>query len=74
MLIIRDMCIRSVFQRIRREMSQAEMNGESVLEVHLNSAHAYHCLDTWCRGWVRRAGPVGRWKDSKGNLVSFVKR
>ena len=66
MLIIDDMCVQGVLQRIRREMGRAEKNGTFVLNIHLNSAHTYHCLNTWYRGWVRRAGPFGQWKDSKG--------
>ena len=65
-----------VFQGVRRALKSAEFDGNPVVTIYTGSVHAYHCLNTWCRGWIRRAGPDGPWKDSKGmeKLIFSLKR
>lgn len=41
-------------------------SGGTEATIYLDHALAYRYVMQWSRGWSRRAGPGGIWRDSKG--------
>ena len=50
-------------------MLEAYANGEPEAIIFVHSEEAYNYVEKWSRGWQRKAGPSGVWKNSKG--ISF---
>ena len=47
-------------------MLEAYANGDSEAIIYIHSEEAYNYVEKWSRGWQRKAGPSGIWKNSKG--------
>ena len=52
-------------------MLDAYCSGCTTAVVYTHSIKLFNYIECWSRGWYRRAGPGGVWKDSKGmyNLI-----
>ena len=55
-----------IFSEIYGHILTSYSLGHTGLTVYLHSTLAYKYLVTWMPGWVRRAGPNGIWKTSRG--------
>ena len=55
-----------IFDQIIAYMNLSHASGAQGTRIFLTNRMAYDYLETWTRGWARRAGPFGIWKDSQG--------
>ena len=55
-----------VYDEIINHMLAGYANGAQVAVIYTANWLAYGSLTKWYRGWVRKAGIGGTWKDSKG--------
>ena len=58
-----------VFERVIHYMNLSYASDAQGVRIYLTNRTAYHYLETWTRGWARRAGKYGVWKDSQGNKM-----
>ena len=49
-------------------MNLSYASGAEGVHIYLSDRVAYDYLETWSRGWARKAGAFGVWKNSRGNL------
>ena len=47
-------------------INEAYASGCPTLRIYLDSFFAYRCLVCWTPGWIRKSGPSGIWKNSRG--------
>ena len=50
----------------------AYSSGATEATIYLDHALAYRYVMDWSRGWNRRAGPGGTWRDSQGTVFFLV--
>ena len=55
-----------IFSEIYSHVLTSYSLGHTGLKIYLHSSLAYRYLVTWMPGWVRRAGPNGIWRTSRG--------
>lgn len=54
---------------IEEALQKADELGLNALEIRTDSQYCIDSLEKWSKGWIRKAGPGGEWKNSKGEKV-----
>ena len=49
-------------------MLDAYCSGYKTARIYTHSTRIFNYVECWSRGWYRRAGPGGVWKNSQGLL------
>ena len=58
-----------IFSEIYGHVLNSYSLGHEGLRIYLHSKLAFSYLVKWMPGWIRRAGPNGIWKNSRGNFL-----
>lgn len=62
-------CLKLIHQELLDIQRERRVNRcEDTLRVNLHSSFVINCLDRWSKGWIRRAGEAGEWKNSRGKI------
>jgi len=62
------------FDKITAHMLEAYARGAEIAKIYTGDEFAFNAITKWSRGWIRKAGPNGIWKNSKGNELTILKR
>ena len=60
---------RSQLREILSYMLDAYSCGCKTARVYTHSTRIFNYVECWSRGWYRRAGPGGIWKNSQGLFI-----
>ena len=58
------------FDSIIGHMLEAYAQGAVVAKIYTGDEFAFNAITKWSKGWIRKAGPSGIWKNSKGTSSS----
>ena len=64
--IYREYDFRSQLRDVLSCMLDAYCDGLSTATIYIHSIKLFNYIECWSRGWCRRAGLGGVWKNSKG--------
>ena len=70
--IFREYDFRNQLRDVLSCMLDAYCDGQETARVYTHSIKLFNYLECWSRGWYRRAGYGGIWKDSQGNSFLYV--
>ena len=62
------------FDKITAHMLEAYARGAEIAKIYTGDEFAFNAITKWSRGWIRKAGPNGIWKNSKGNESIILKK
>ena len=57
------------FDVIIGHMLEAYAQGAEVAKIYTGDEFAFNAITKWSRGWIRKAGVNGIWKNSKGTVT-----
>ena len=60
-----------IFQEIYENLLFSYSSGCTDVRIYVRSSLVISYLDKWMPGWIRRAGPGGVWKNSRGNIKKY---
>ena len=60
---------KATYESILSHMLEAYAQGASVAVIYTGNEFAYRAITIWSRGWIRRAGKGGTWKNSRGEAI-----
>ena len=55
-----------VFDSVIANMLEGYARGAGTAVIYTGNEYVHGALTKWHKGWIRKAGPNGTWKDSKG--------
>ena len=61
----------STYDSILLHMLEAYAQGASEVTIYTGNEFALKAIKVWSKGWIRKAGPGGVWKNSKGEKIEF---
>ena len=59
-------CGNETFDKIIAHMLEAYARGAEIAKIYTGDEFAFNAVTKWSKGWIRKAGPKGVWKNSKG--------
>ena len=57
------------YESIITHMLEAYAQGASEARIYTGNEFAYRAVTIWSRGWIRKAGEGGVWKNSRGEAI-----
>ena len=60
---------KATYESILAHMLEAYAQGKSEAMIYTGNEMAFNSITKWSRGWIRKAGEGGTWKNSKGNKI-----
>ena len=70
--IFREYDFRTQLRDVLSCMLDAYCDGLTSAHIYTHSIQLFNYIECWTRGWVRRAGPGGVWKDSQGIYQKYI--
>ena len=59
------------YESILAHMLEAYAQGASEARIYTGNEFAYRAITIWSRGWIRKAGEGGVWKNSRGEAIKY---
>ena len=60
---------KTTYELILAHMLEAYAQGAPVAMIYTGNEFAYKAITLWSRGWIRKAGKGGTWKNSRGESI-----